>query len=236
MEPVGLTMGVVGLAALFSACMECFDYVQLGRAFGSDYGKCLLRLDAAKVSFSRWGEATGIASASQVADRLVVSERDLRLAESLLQQILDSFEDAEKISTRYRKHLQLDNPNSEALAVCDERNDLSVQDLKLHSQLRAIASRRQKTTGLVRKARWALYEKKKFDTMISEITEFVDKLVDLFAGVKTSLVPLCEQELSTIADARDVAKLNVVAGTDDTVLQSCSEAELTRRGHRVTDW
>ena len=46
MEPASLTIGVVGLAGLFSTCMQCFDYVQLGRAFGDDYGKCLLRLEA----------------------------------------------------------------------------------------------------------------------------------------------------------------------------------------------
>jgi Prion-inhibition and propagation len=64
MEPASLTVGVVGLAGLFSACMECFDYLQLGQAFGEDYGKCLLRLDAAKLRFSRWGEAMGIALSS----------------------------------------------------------------------------------------------------------------------------------------------------------------------------
>ena len=38
MEPAGLTLGVVGLASLFSTCMECFDYIQLSRSFGKDYG------------------------------------------------------------------------------------------------------------------------------------------------------------------------------------------------------
>jgi len=236
MEPVGFTVGVIGLAGLFSTCMECFDYVQLGQAFGKDYGKCLLRLDAAKLRFSRWGEAAGIASTTQVSDRLHVSEKDFRLAESLLQQIQDSFEDTEKLSKRYQKHAILSSPTSDALVVYDEQADLSPQDLRLHSQLRAIASRRQKSTGLVQKARWALYEKKKLDAMIGDITEFVDKLVDLFPDVKKSQTPLCEKELSTIGDAQDLAQLKVVAGADDKVLQSCAEAEFARRGHIITDW
>jgi hypothetical protein len=236
MEPAGLTIGVVGLASLFSTCMECFDYIQLGRTFGKDYGKCLLRLDAAKLRFSRWGEATGIASTSQVNDRLAVSEPDFRLAESLLQQIQDSFEDTEKISRRYQKHAVLNSPTSDALVVYDEKIDLSPQDLQIHSQLRAIASRRQKTTGLVQKTRWALYEKKKLDAMISDITEFIDKLVDLFPDAKESQTPLCENELSSIGDAEDLTKLKDIAGADDRVLQSCAEAELVRRGHIVKNW
>lgn len=88
MEPASLTVGVVGFASPFSTCMECFDYIQLGRAFGKDYGKCLLRLDAAKLRFSRWGEAMGIALSSQTRGTIVVPDKDFQVAQSLLQQIV----------------------------------------------------------------------------------------------------------------------------------------------------
>ena len=180
MEPVGFAIGVVGLAGLFSTCMECFDYIQLGRAFGSDYGKCLLRLDAAKVRFSRWGEATGIVPTTQAAGQLQLSDQEYRLAESLLRQIHDLFDDSQSACARYQKHARLSSSTSDALVVYDDQQDLNSQDLKLHSHLRAIALRRQKSTSLDKKARWALYEKKKFDNIISEIAEFADRLVNLF--------------------------------------------------------
>ena len=37
MEPVGFAIGVAGLAGTFTACVDCFEYVQLGRKFGADY-------------------------------------------------------------------------------------------------------------------------------------------------------------------------------------------------------
>lgn len=123
-----------------------------------------------------------------------MSEKDFRLAESLLQQTQDLFEDTEKMSRRDEKHATLCRPTSDALVVYNEQDDLNSQDLQLHSQLLAIASRRQKSTGLVRKARWALYEKNKHDGMIRDITEFVDKLVDLFPGVNKSQMSLCKDE------------------------------------------
>lgn len=236
MEPASLTIGVVGLASLFSTCMECFDYIQLGRAFGKDYGKCLLRLDAAKLRFSRWGEAMGIALSSQTRGTIVVPDKDFQVAQSLLQQIVESFEDAEKVSKRYQRHTELESPTSDVLTVYDERTGLCRRDLNLHSQLRAMASGRQISTGLVQKTRWALYEKRKFDTMISEITEFVGKLVDLFPIAKESQIPLCEVELLAIEDAQDLATLKTLAGPDDDVLDQSVEAELKRRGHVVKNW
>ena len=37
MEPVGLAVGIAGLAGLFTTCIECFNIVQRGRYSGRDY-------------------------------------------------------------------------------------------------------------------------------------------------------------------------------------------------------
>lgn len=36
-EPLGLAIGDLGLAALFTTCVECMDYISLGRDYGADY-------------------------------------------------------------------------------------------------------------------------------------------------------------------------------------------------------
>ena len=55
MDPAGLVFGVAGLAGIFSACVDCFEYIQFGWQFGQDYGKCLLKLDVARLQLCRWG-------------------------------------------------------------------------------------------------------------------------------------------------------------------------------------
>ncbi|KAH8742918.1 prion-inhibition and propagation-domain-containing protein, partial [Diaporthe sp. PMI_573] len=59
MEPVGLTVGVIGLAGLFSSCLEAVDKVQTYRSFGSDSHVLDTRFKAAKVRLEKWGRGVG---------------------------------------------------------------------------------------------------------------------------------------------------------------------------------
>ena len=56
-EPFGIVAGAVGIAAAFTACVDCFEYIQLGRHFGRDYQTDLLSLNCARLRLTRWGQA-----------------------------------------------------------------------------------------------------------------------------------------------------------------------------------
>ena len=47
-EPIGLTVGVIALASLFSTCVECFDLLDAGRGFGRDYELLIIQLQLEK--------------------------------------------------------------------------------------------------------------------------------------------------------------------------------------------
>jgi hypothetical protein len=36
-EPFGTVAGAIGIASSFTACVDCFEYVQFGRYFGRDF-------------------------------------------------------------------------------------------------------------------------------------------------------------------------------------------------------
>lgn len=59
-EIAGLVAGVVGLAGLFNSTVECFEFVQLGRASGEDFQTSQLKLNNARLHFSRWGMSLGL--------------------------------------------------------------------------------------------------------------------------------------------------------------------------------
>ena len=241
MESAGLAIGVAGLAGLFSACVDCFEYIQLGRQFGQDYGKCLLKLDAARLQLSRWGAAIGlkpVEPALQKQQMAHYSSQEMRLAQSLLRQIWDTFEDAERISSRYMGHVLANNTGGPTdLVVYDpDTTDISPDYRRVHLTMRELSQWRQKATSLQKKAMWALYDKKKFDRMIEDITGFINQLVNLFPAAQDDQRALCRSEVAAFPRAQDLALLNDIVHGDDQILSGEIEREMESRGHVFTDW
>ncbi|KAH7151968.1 ankyrin-1 [Dactylonectria estremocensis] len=55
MEPVGLAVGIAGLAGLFSSCLEAVEKVQSYRSFGADSQVLDTQFKAEKLRFEQWG-------------------------------------------------------------------------------------------------------------------------------------------------------------------------------------
>ena len=236
MEPVGLGVGIAGLAGAFTACVDCFEYVQLGRQFGQDYGKCLLKIDTAKLRMSRWGAAMGLGPKPNFNLQVSASDKEIRLAQSLLEQILESFEDAERISERFKKRTSTQNAGSNELLVGDTTSDMDSDYQRLHLTMRELALKRQKGTSIRKKAAWALYEKKRFEGLIDYVNGFISDLVDLIPAAQERQRALCKTEVSSINKSQDLLLLNNVAREDDPMFSAEIINELDKRGHNVTDW
>ena len=236
MEPIGFGIGIAGLASVFTSCVDCFEYIQLGRQFGKDYGKCLLRLDTARLRISRWGTAVGLSPEPRLKPQISASDEEIRLAQSLLEQILDSFGDAEKLSERFKKHTSIQNANSSELLVYNATFDIDADYQRLHLKMHDIALERQKGTSIRKKVTWALFEKKRFEGMIEDVDTFTSRLVDLFPAAQNDQKALCITEVSTINNSQDLALLSKVVCSEDQMLSAEIKKELEKRGHNVTDW
>ncbi|GKT46154.1 heterokaryon incompatibility protein S [Colletotrichum spaethianum] len=59
MEPVGLAVGVLGLAGLFSSCLEAVEKFDSYKNFGRDSRSLATQFDADKHRFEQWGRAVG---------------------------------------------------------------------------------------------------------------------------------------------------------------------------------
>jgi Prion-inhibition and propagation len=209
----GAVIGGVALAALFASCVECFDYVQLGRKFGSDYETSQLKLDLVKLRLSRWGESVRIngdpAARLHVA---VASSEDQETVKRLLGHIHMLFEDAKNKSVRFQQ-----------FARPDERELFAAQDgvtlQGFHQTVRILSNRRQKRTNWTKKVAWALYEKKQFNEVITDITTLVNELIDLFPAAQTSQQQICKVEVSEISASANEQNMTMLkdtaSGVDD---------------------
>ncbi|KAK3379429.1 prion-inhibition and propagation-domain-containing protein [Lasiosphaeria ovina] len=94
-EMFGTVVGALGVVDLFNNCVDCFEYVQMGRHFGRDYERCQLKLKVAQLRLSRWGEAIAI-------------NEDLRFAMGAKPEDLVQFRDGEMqpVFQRLCRHLE----------------------------------------------------------------------------------------------------------------------------------
>ena len=235
-ETAGLVVGGVALASLFSACVDCFEYVQLGRNFGNSHQKCLLKLDVVRLRLSRWGESVRLTGENDrkapTFSISTASEMDLQAAKSLLGEIVADFQDVEKISQRYLTKAKCNESTAIAgAASIPENTSLEA----LGSQMRNLAIRRQKQSSIKQKFKWAVYEEKNFNRLIEDLTGLVNDLVELFPAAKPTQEHLCAVEVSEIAESQDVQTLyvleNVSAGVDNVLSHQVAEKVQDQRGH-----
>lgn len=235
MEAAGLAVGVVALAGLFNNAVDCFEYVQLGRSFGTNFQTSLLKLDNARLRLSRWGAAVGLSGDLEDARSLqgaTVNKEDISKAESALGQILELFAEAERISAKYKRSGRPDDPTLGALEV---HADMDAVGQSLHEKMRTLCIKRQNRSTLKQKAKWALYEEKHFNRLIEDILELVVALLELFPAAKQEQVKLCEAEVSEIGKENLPALIDIAQSQDKDLEAAISAAmEAIEGKHNTT--
>ena len=64
MEPIGLAVGIVGLAGLFSSCLEAVQRFESWKDYGSEWKSVAAQFEAERILLERWGQAVGLQSSS----------------------------------------------------------------------------------------------------------------------------------------------------------------------------
>ncbi|KAJ9651711.1 hypothetical protein H2198_009023 [Neophaeococcomyces mojaviensis] len=235
MEPAGLAVGVVGLIGTFTTCMQCFEYIQYGKRFGKDYESAILRLDVSRLKLARWAESVGLNDPSRTRElQSSLKDREIEIAEQLLGAIKEAFDDVEKHSRRYESNQKLLSGSQETedvLAVIDSEDEsLSAKLKRMHLKTRNIMKSRHNTTSTIKKAKWALYDKKRFDFLISEIKEHTDALILNFPQAQRMQQILAQQQVNELArDTDERLMLQIASEETDSLLEEAVRAAITEQ-------
>jgi len=229
-EAAGLVVGAVGLTAIFTTCIDCFEYVQLGRNFGKDYQRSLLKLDIAKLRLSRWADAVDESrNQYQVS---VGTPAEAEKVKETLGEIVACFADAEKVSQRFKTK----SNNAIRLQVYDVDTDLEPDLRTMHDKMRDLALKRQRRSTVRQKAAWALYEKKHFDRLISDVVELVNGLVQLFPATQQRQNELVVEEVQEIRSQPALPEIEAAAKDVDSLLVYSVQRVLAAQGsHKITN-
>lgn len=217
-EVFGIVSGSLSAAALFNNCVDCFEYIQLGRKFGSDYERSRLKLDVARLRLSRWGEAMRVNDDPRFASG-TPDDNDSREGRVILEELELLFQAAQRSSERYAKRAQ----REELVAFKDEEMDEIAQGL--HNRLGLIARQRQARTSLMKKAKWALYGAKEFDRLLDQIASFLDDLENLFP-METASRRLMGLEIEQVVDEASLMALRDAAAGADGALSDAAAQKL----------
>ncbi|KAK4458975.1 prion-inhibition and propagation-domain-containing protein [Cladorrhinum samala] len=213
-EVFGVVAGALGVAGLFNNCVDCFEYVQLGRRFGRDYERCQLRLDIAKTRLGRWGEAVNINDDLRFRSS-APTDKSVQMAQSILEEIMLLFESARKTSKRYELAA-----NQQDLVVFEDK-DMRPVGRALHRRLKDLACRRQKEASLVKKVAWALYDGKSLEKIVDQIADFVDELEKAFP-VESVCQKLAGIEIEEVEDETSLTMLKDAARGIDAALSDAA--------------
>ncbi len=194
-EPFSIAAGAVGIAAAFTACVDCFSYMQLGRHFGQDFQTDLLALDCARLRLTRWGQAVNVYDDPKLG-RPDATFSEIQTAKDALHQILVLFADTEKISKKYTLNSKTGDDLSMFAPDC---MDPAVMGLR--NKMRELAIRRQKGSSVLKTASWTFCHRSELRDLIESITSLIDNIQKMFPAPESQLV-LVKQEMAEIQDKK----------------------------------
>lgn len=222
-DPFGIAAGAVGIAAAFTACVDCFGYIQFGRHFGRDFQTDLLVLDCVRLRLTRWGEAVNIYTDPKLGNPKA-DAIEIQNAKDTLFQILVLFADTEKISKKYKL-----NANAiEDLSALSIKN-LDLTAATLNNQMRDLSIKRQKGSSVLKIASWSLYHRSEFKELIANVTSLIDNIEKLFPASQPQTV-LVKQEATILHDQQALWLIEKAAEGVDALLQAAVKESLT--GHQ----
>ncbi|KAM0349899.1 hypothetical protein ACHAP4_010254 [Fusarium culmorum] len=228
-EIFGIVSGALSVAAIFNNCVDTFEYIQLGRHFGEDFQRYQLKLELAKTRLGRWGEAISINKEPRFSS-FTSADKEVNIAREILEDIASCFEGAQKKSSRYA-----DRADQRELEVFGE-SDMNPMLQRLHKHSKDIARQRQKTTSIIKKAKWALYDAKSLERTIDQICSWVDELEKLFPA-ESAQTQLVEREIEMIDDKPSLEALEDAASGVDPVMEDAVQRKLNMiEGHNSVEF
>ncbi|PQE15343.1 Ankyrin repeat domain-containing 52 protein [Rutstroemia sp. NJR-2017a WRK4] len=166
MEPVGLAIGVAGLAGLFNSCLDVIDRASSYKHYGVETRAIIAQLDADKLLLEQWGQRVGIREGKleETHHRYLDSLNIKFVVEKILSSIKELF-------------------TKKDIALLDS-NYIPGADPKLskegnYSVRMNIQNPRFRETTMSNKLKWALKDKTKFIAQVQQFGTLVQKLHDL---------------------------------------------------------
>ncbi|KAK6839221.1 P-loop containing nucleoside triphosphate hydrolase [Apiospora arundinis] len=218
MEVAGLALGVLGIAGLFTSCIENFDIIVRAKDFGEDFDLMCTQLSLQRIRLALWGETVGLLpSAPERARRVphnkLIEREDIKPAiVACLCQLRDLLTKADVVTGRYA----LESTQAyahEMAAQQTPRGMLVLRDSFQKFKERVRANQKQKSVWEV--TRWSVRDCAQFEDLVDKIRKLLDGLESI-----TNALGLLElqrrrllEEVDSVSDADSLSLLQDVGSS-----------------------
>ncbi|KAK0737856.1 prion-inhibition and propagation-domain-containing protein [Schizothecium vesticola] len=180
MAGVGEAVGVIGLAALFSTCVECFGYFKASQRIDKDSEILLVKLDIEKARLLFWGGAVRIFetnSSTPYQNSILHDEAARQLLGRCLKSIESVLTDAERLTRDYGV-VEEHHPSQREIDFVSA-NSMAVFQTSWRRFFVRNSSALPRRNGLLARTKWAIYKKELFQGLINHLKDLVDGLYEL---------------------------------------------------------
>ncbi len=226
MVPVESISFSVGVATLFTTCVECFKYFKAGQAQRADDELLELEFDLIKSRMLIWGNAIGIGN---VVEDAATTEDNTSQPTSLLVRSLNAIksllEDCKTLQNKYG----LGEVPGTTQSPASIRDLPSFRPLNLFRTSRLyirLRGRKPNTTStnLASRTVWAIFDKEKFEGLVAHLKELVDGLERVYP----ILVAARDQTFQSSVTTIELSKLRIVDTACEVVYPELEWASIAR--------
>lgn len=201
MEAAGLAVGV---AALFSTCVDSFKVMFAAQSFAKDYEVLNTAFQQQRLRFFLWGDRVGLSDHPHTASRPYAHELEHGHIRPTIVRSLQSINHLLRHFKTYEAKYGL-------------KHDPLLSSLDLHSggmvanaRFDAIAKRNQKDKNTATITKWAVFDAAKLKSTVDSLRELID-----------GLVSISEQAAALVPEPMH-SEIHIQAGASETVLETWS--------------
>jgi hypothetical protein len=198
-EIAGLGMGAIGLASVFSTCIECFDYFQSARTLEKDIKILFSQLDIEKTRLLIWGNSTGILKTKEEGRNPTLDQHSSAISKCL-ESINSLFSDATNLENRYG--LQALNEGSPVPQR--DLNEVSSNSMNVfktsYKRFWVRFARSYNRVNTLSRTRWAIQDKARFEKLISNLKGIIDGLFGVVPVQEQAQNEIMERDIASIVD------------------------------------
>jgi hypothetical protein len=210
-EAIGVVLGVAGL---FSACLDCLELVDSARNYEHESEVLVAKLDIQRVRLQIWGDLVGLTSehSSDEPETLTRQEFGVKRCLEGIRRALTNSQDLISRYGLFQIEPLHDSTGCVALAPMLQTRAGRLRQGLITSLDSLLQGPRHVSIG--RRMKWAIKDKQRFNVLVEDIKDFVDGLQAVVPAIQPRHKRLVERGIQSLQDD-DVLELVAEATTDD---------------------